>query len=456
MIRKKEFVSGIYLLIGDAVAVFIAFHLSFWIRFYSGLIPAPKGIPPFKYYMWFSLLFVLLHLLVFSLIKPYSRQLIWRRSDETLTIFFVNLLVVFLALGIISYLKTYLGLPHEISHLFLATYLAVASVLCPSMRGLVRGILKRKWKWRKTRVAVVGSGRTVNSLLKALERFQPLGIEVLGIFGEFEGEKRLGGERDVIKFAREKKLDEVYILHPLQEVDTMELIRALSEEVLEIKLVPDLMGFVILHHTVEALNGVAAINITHVPLHGWNLILKRFFDILVSLVAIVVFLPAFLIIPLLILLTSGPPVIFKQKRMGLDGREFVIYKFRTMMPGAEDSWAPPEDKITPLGRFLRRWSLDEIPQFFNVLKGDMSIVGPRPERPEYVERFKKMIPKYMLRHKVKSGLTGWAQVHGLRGDTSIEERINYDLYYIENWSLWLDMKIIIMTLWRFPHREKTG
>ncbi len=450
MIKRKEFVSGLYLLFSDILLVLTAFYLSFWLRFYSGLLPVTKGIPPLRYYLWFSLLFLFLHLLAFSLIRPYSRQLIWRRSDETLTLFFVNLVVVFLSLGIISYLRTYLGLSHEISHLFLATYLGVASVLGPVFRGGIRAILKKKWKWQKTRVVIVGSGKTVGSLLSALERFSPLGIEVVGIFGDFPSPRTLGGEREVLDFVARNRVDEVYILHPLREMDTMELIKALSENVLEIKVVPDLLGFVILHHSLEELNGVAAINITHVPLQGWNLIVKRIFDILVSLGAIVVFLPAFVIIPLLILITSGPPVIFKQRRMGLDGKEFVIYKFRTMLPGADKSWAAPEDKMTPLGKILRRWSLDELPQLFNVLKGDMSIVGPRPERPEYVEKFKKMIPKYMLRHKVKSGLTGWAQVHGLRGDTSIEERINYDLYYIENWSLWLDLKIIIMTLWRFP------
>ncbi len=450
MIRRKEFISGIYLLLSDLFLVLVAFYLSFWIRFYSGFIPAPKGIPPIKYYIWFSLLFLFLHLLVFSLIRPYSRQLIWRRSDETLTLFLVNLLVIFLSLGIISYLRTYLGLAHEISHLFLATYMVVASLLGPAFRGGARALLKRKWRWEKTKVVIVGSGKTVGSLLSALERFSPLGIEVVGIFGEFPSPKTLGREKDVLDFVRKNRTDEVYILHPLQEMDTMDLIRALSENVLEIKVVPDLLGFVILHHSLEELNGVAAINITHVPLQGWNLILKRIFDIVISLAAIIIFLPAFIIVPILILITSGPPVIFKQRRMGLDGREFIIYKFRTMLPGADRSWTAPQDKMTPLGRFLRKWSLDEIPQFFNVLKGDMSIVGPRPERPEYVEKFKRMIPRYMLRHKVKSGLTGWAQVHGLRGDTSIEERINYDLYYIENWSFWLDLKIIIMTLWRFP------
>jgi len=244
-------------------------------------------------------------------------------------------------------------------------------------------------------------------------------------------------------------VDEVYILHPLKGKNTYEFVKSLSENVLEIKVVPDLMGFVMLHHAFEQLNGVAAINVTYVPLHGWNLVIKRIFDIVVSLIAIILLFPLMIIIGLIILITSGPPVIFKQRRMGLDGKEFIMYKFRTMLPESDKEWVAPEDRITKVGKILRKWSLDELPQFFNVLKGDMSIVGPRPERPEFVEQFKKMIPKYMLRHKVKSGITGWAQVNGLRGNTSIEKRIKYDLYYIENWSLWLDLKIIIMTLWRF-------
>lgn len=449
MIKKKEFVSGIFFLFGDIIGVSISFILSYFIRFYSGILPVTKGIPPTTTYLEFLFLFIVLHVLTFSTMRSYGRQLIWRRSDETITIFLVNILVIILALGIVSYLRTYGWITTEISHLFLFTYLIVNTVTLPIMRGITRAILKRRWKEKKTRAIIVGSGETVEPLLHALERFSPLGYEVVGVFGQYNGEKSLGNERKIIDFLKKYRVDEVYILHPLKEMDTFELVKLLSEHVLEIKIVPDLLGFVMLHHSFEQLNGVAAINITYVPLHGWNLVIKRIFDILVSLLAIVIFLPVMAVIALAILITSGSPVIFKQKRMGMDGKEFTIYKFRTMLPESDKDWVAPKDRVTPVGRFLRKWSLDELPQFFNVLKGDMSIVGPRPERPEFVEQFKKLIPKYMLRHKVKSGITGWAQVNGLRGNTSIEKRIRYDLYYIENWSLWLDLKIIIMTLWRF-------
>jgi len=449
MIRKKEFTSGIYFILGDIIAIVFSFFLSYFIRFYSGAIPVTKGIPSINVYFQFLVLFVILHLLSFSTLRNYGRQLVWRRSDETLTIFIVNLLVTILALGVVSYLRTYGWISTEISHLFLLTYLIVSTITMPFFRGIVRFFLKRKWRERKTKVVIVGSGETVESLLQSLERFSPLGYEVIGVFGDFPGEKRLGNEEDIHTFLKNHHVDEVYILHPLKGKNTYEFVKSLSENVLEIKVVPDLMGFVMLHHAFEQLNGVAAINVTYVPLHGWNLVIKRIFDIVVSLIAIILLFPLMIIIGLIILITSGPPVIFKQRRMGLDGKEFIMYKFRTMLPESDKEWVAPEDRITKVGKFLRKWSLDELPQFFNVLKGDMSIVGPRPERPEFVEQFKKMIPKYMLRHKVKSGITGWAQVNGLRGNTSIEKRIKYDLYYIENWSLWLDLKIIIMTLWRF-------
>ncbi len=449
MIRKKEFVSGLYFIIGDIVAVAISFIIAYAIRFYSGLLPVPKGIPSFDSYLIFLIIFAFLHLISFSMIRGYGRQLIWRRSDETLTIFLVNLFVIVLALGIISYLRTYRWIGIEISHLFLLTYFIVNSAIAPISRGITRYILKGKWVEKKTTAIIVGNGKTADSLLKALDRFSPLGYEILGIFGNYKGEKSIGNERDAVDFVRHNKVDEVYILHPLRETDTMEMVRKLSEEVIEIKLVPDLLGFVMLHHSIEQINGVAAINITHVPLHGWNIVIKRAFDLIVSLLAIIIFSPIMLLVSLAIFITSGSPVIFHQKRTGIDGKEFTIYKFRTMLPESDKTWIASQERVTSIGKFLRKWSLDELPQFFNVLIGHMSIVGPRPERPEYVEHFKRSIPQYMLRHKVKSGITGWSQVNGLRGNTSIEKRIIYDLYYIKNWSLRLDLKIIIMTLWRF-------
>jgi exopolysaccharide biosynthesis polyprenyl glycosylphosphotransferase len=217
--------------------------------------------------------------------------------------------------------------------------------------------------------------------------------------------------------------------------------------------VPDLLQFIALRARLEDLDGLPIINVNDVPLQGFNTIVKRAIDIVLSTAALLVLALPVAIIAGLVKLTSPGPMFYRQERMGLDGMGFTVYKFRSMTLGAEDStgpiWARDDDpRTTAVGRWLRRFDLDELPQFWNVLKGDMSIVGPRPERPFFVEQFKHRIPQYMLRHKVKAGITGWAQVNGWRGNTSLEKRIEYDLYYIEHWSVSLDLKIMWLTVVR--------
>ena len=226
-----------------------------------------------------------------------------------------------------------------------------------------------------------------------------------------------------------------------------------SRECIEVKVVPDLLQFIALRARLEDLDGLPIINVNDVPLQGLNAWVKRVIDVLVSGLAVLVFAVPFGVLAALVKFTSAGPVFYRQRRMGLDGKAFTVYKFRSMYTGAEDAtgpvWARDDDpRATPVGRWLRRLDFDELPQFLNVLKGDMSIVGPRPERPFFVEQFKHRIPQYMLRHKVKAGITGWAQVNGWRGNTSLEKRIEYDLYYIENWSVKLDLKIMWLTLVR--------
>jgi Undecaprenyl-phosphate glucose phosphotransferase len=223
--------------------------------------------------------------------------------------------------------------------------------------------------------------------------------------------------------------------------------------VIDVKVVPDLLQFIALRARLEDLDGLPIINVNDVPLHGFNSWVKRAIDVAVSAVALVLLALPLAIIAALVRLNSPGAILYRQERMGLDGRAFKVYKFRSMYEGAEDGtgpvWARDDDpRATAIGRWLRRFDLDELPQFWNVLKGDMSIVGPRPERPYFVEQFKHRIPQYMLRHKVKAGITGWAQVNGWRGNTSLEKRIEYDLYYIENWSVTLDLKIMWLTLFR--------
>jgi exopolysaccharide biosynthesis polyprenyl glycosylphosphotransferase len=217
--------------------------------------------------------------------------------------------------------------------------------------------------------------------------------------------------------------------------------------------VPDLLQFITLRARLEDLDGLPIININDVPLQGFNAWLKRAIDVALSATALVVLSIPLAIIALLVKTTSRGAIFYAQERMGLDGRAFTVYKFRSMYEDAESAsgpiWAREDDpRATPLGKWLRKLDLDELPQFWNVLRGDMSIVGPRPERPFFVEQFKHKIPQYMLRHKVKAGITGWAQVNGWRGNTSLEKRIEYDLYYIENWSVSLDLKIMWLTVFR--------
>jgi Undecaprenyl-phosphate glucose phosphotransferase len=226
-----------------------------------------------------------------------------------------------------------------------------------------------------------------------------------------------------------------------------------SRECIDVKVVPDLLQFIALRARLEDLDGLPIINVNDVPLQGFRSWVKRLLDVLLSSLAVIVLAIPAAIIALLVKLTSKGPIFYRQERMGLDGKAFTVWKFRSMYLDAEEAsgpiWARDDDpRATPIGRWLRKLDLDELPQFVNVLKGDMSIVGPRPERPFFVEQFKHRIPQYMLRHKVKAGITGWAQVNGWRGNTSLEKRIEYDLYYIEHWSVGLDLKIMWLTLVR--------
>jgi Undecaprenyl-phosphate glucose phosphotransferase len=203
----------------------------------------------------------------------------------------------------------------------------------------------------------------------------------------------------------------------------------------------------------DELDGLPMVSLQTSPLYGWDSVFKRIFDFIFGTLILVIVSPIMLIISLLIKLTSKGPILYKQERVGIDGRRFQMFKFRTMKVDAEKEtgpvWAKKDDpRRTRIGAFLRKYSIDELPQLFNVLKGEMSLVGPRPERPNFVEEFRNRIPSYMLRHKIKAGMTGWAQINGWRGNTSIEKRIEHDLYYIQNWSIGFDLRVLIMTLWR--------
>jgi Undecaprenyl-phosphate glucose phosphotransferase len=351
-----------------------------------------------------------------------------------------------------------------------AIFLVLNVSLTYATRELVREALERRWRAGigLKRVLVAGSGELGKVVVDKLLEHRELGYKVVGFVDDraggdhlgYRGLPLLGTIAEAGEILQRERIDHLYVALPLDEhVKMVSLVESANREIVEVKVVPDLVQVMALRARLEELDGIPIINIHDVPLRGFNSVLKRAIDIGISAAGLLALSPLIALVAILIKRTSQGPAFFRQERMGLDGRSFWVWKFRSMYDGAERDtgpvWAREDDpRCTPVGRFLRRSNLDEIPQLWNVLRGDMSLVGPRPERPFFVEQFKQRIPQYMLRHKVKAGLTGWAQVNGWRGNTSIEKRIEYDLYYIENWSVMLDLKIMWMTLLRgFFHKH---
>jgi len=292
-----------------------------------------------------------------------------------------------------------------------------------------------------------------------------IGIQLLGCLTRKDGEIKeakgvpiIGSYEELPDILRRTEIDQVVVALPLEDNHYLpNIMSALKDTLVDVKIVPDVYQFATVGAAIEEFEGLPVISIQESPIAGFHRIAKRAFDILLAGGMLILLSPVMLLIAALIKLTSKGPVFYSQERVSVDGSKFKIFKFRTMRADAEadgPQWSKSGDeRITGLGNFLRRYSLDELPQLLNVLGGQMSIVGPRPERPVFIQEFRKRVPRYMLRHKVPAGMTGWAQVHGWRGDTSIDKRIEYDLYYIENWSLFLDLKILFLTLLRGIHNK---
>ena len=341
-------------------------------------------------------------------------------------------------------------------------YFWVLSILGASLvRGAFREALRvaRRRGYNVRRAIVVGGGRPAADVVAMFARRVDIGIQVIGVLGdkaESEGTRGpwLGGFEDVRAILDRHPVDAVFVALPYAEHGRLPSILAdIGDDPVSIHLVPDVYGLASLRGGIEEFEAIPFIHLRESPFSGWNSLLKRAFDALVGGVCLLAAAIPMLAIAGAIRLTSSGPVLLRQERMGLDGRRFQLLKFRTMRVDAEAVTGPvwaraDDDRRTSVGAWLRRFNLDELPQLFNVLRGEMSLVGPRPERPVFVEDFRRRIPGYMLRHKVKAGMTGWAQVNGWRGDTSLEKRIEYDLYYIERWSLFFDVKILVRTLYR--------
>ncbi len=460
MLKKyaQFFQSLIFLL--DLLILSLTWIFSYFLRFYTDLIKPPVlGTPSFGVYIECLLPIWLIWALVSERFNLYRS----RRIGHFLKEFFDiarNLALTFLILIAILYLFK----KFEFSRLAFSYFLVMGFLGLISIRLFIRKVLKtfRSRGYNQRYALIAGTGKLGQKVLEKIELYPELGIKISGFLTHRIEEvgKRIknipivGVYGDIDRILSENRIDIFFLALPINEYDYFEgLVKKLHGHLSDIKVIPGSYEYLSLGGGMDELDDLPIVSLRNSPLYGWNSVAKRTFDLIFGTVILVIISPVMLIISLLMKLTSIGPILYKQERVGMDGRTFKMLKFRTMRVNAEKEtgpiWAKENDpRRTKIGAFLRKTSLDELPQLFNVLKGDMSLVGPRPERSIFVEEFRRKIPSYMLRHKIKAGMTGCAQVNGWRGNTSLKKRIEHDLYYIQNWSIGFDLKILFMTLWR--------
>ena len=457
--RHQIFV-GLFFL-ADCVALTASWLGAYMIRFEAGIVPVTKGIPPLANYLTLLPVIFVIWGLSFWSAGLYAPMRSSRRSAEKRLVLRASAMamLVFTAVSFLGFEKAY-----SLSRVTLVLFWAFGTLAVILARSLSRGILReaRRQGRNLRHVLIVGDGELARSVNGRFLAHPEFGLKVRGFLtedpsrvGAFVGTTPiLATWNDLLDIVDKGGVDQVIFALPFEAMPQLEgLVHPLEETVVDVKVIPDIERFVSLKSGIDELDGLPIIGLRAIRLVGWNRVLKRGMDVATSFLALVLLSPLMFLLALLIKLTSKGPVFFAQERMGLDGRLFRVWKFRTMKIDAEAEtgpvWAKPDDPRSTLpGRFLRKLSLDELPQFWNVLWGEMSLVGPRPERPVFIEEFRRHVPRYMLRHMVQAGMTGWAQVHGWRGDTSIERRIQYDLEYIQNWSMTLDLRILFLTVIR--------
>ena len=475
MLRRYNRLLVACYVIADLLSAAAAFLLAYFIRFDSWfveLLPVTKTQPPFSQYLYSLPVIALLVPAAFQLQGLYRLRRGRTRVDDFFAVLVGSLLAVLAGVAVSLYATAYISALsdfHPISRAVWLLFLGLTVTLTYASREIVRDLLHRRWRAGigLRHVLIVGSGDLGRMVADRILDHSELGFKLVGFADDqaadndaigYRGLPVLGTLAEAPQICRTERIDEIYVALPLDEhLKMLGVVEFASRECINVHVIPDLLQFIALRARLEDLDGLPMIDINDVPLRGLNSVIKRLVDVALSAVVLAVgALPA-LVVAWLIKRSSPGPAFYKQERMWLDGKAFTVYKFRTMVLEAEDAtgpiWARDEDpRTTKVGQWLRRFDLDELPQFWNVFRGDMSIVGPRPERPFFVEQFKHRIPQYMLRHKVKAGITGWAQVNGWRGNTSLEKRIEFDLYYIENWSLSLDFKIMWLTVLRGVNR----
>ena len=449
----------------DALVIAAAYVFSWFITLKSGLFGADleAGILPTWFYMRVLVVIIPVYLLLYTVFHLFTPKRVQGRRQEFANICKANIIGLFL-FGTILYLGRKNPYLREFSARLMAGFFLTNITAETLERNLIRTVLRsmRVKGYNQKHIILVGYSRAAEGYIDRVLANPEWGYRVRGILDDhkpwgydYRGIKVIGTMKDLKPILDMNRLDEIAITLSLKEYGGLEQIVAVCEKSgVHTKFIPDYNKVIPTKPYTEDLQGLPVINIRRVPLNDpLNAAMKRAIDIFGAIVALILFSPVMLLTAILIKLTSPGPLIYCQERVGLHNRPFKMYKFRSMevqAPEKEKSeWTTKRDpRVTPIGRVIRKTSIDEMPQLFNVLFGSMSLVGPRPERPYFVERFKEEIPRYMIKHQVRPGMTGWAQVNGYRGDTSITKRIEHDLYYIENWTLGFDFKILFLTFFK--------
>jgi len=419
-----------------------------------------EGVP--KSYLQVILLAALLSALIFSLFSIYR---VWRGLSTLTEIRHITIAWAMVALTLAA-LAFMTKTGADYSRSWMGIWFVGGWIVLVASRVFLRYVLRylRSSGFNHRHIVIVGAGDQAAIVADRLQKSTWFGLEISALFSSGEisdylppwlrEKKIITDYQNLRRHVEEKDVDQVWISLPHSEEKTIrEVINALEDTSAEIRYVPDIFEYQLMHHSLSEVAGVPVVNISYSAIDGANRVVKTVEDYVLASLLLLFASPLMALIAIGVKLSSPGPVLYRQKRVGWNGKEFTMLKFRSMPVEAEHEtgpiWASKLDnRATPLGSFLRKTSLDELPQLFNVLRGEMSLIGPRPERPVFVEQYKDEVPHYNKKHLVKAGLTGWAQVHGWRGNTCLHTRIEHDLYYIENWSLWLDIKIIIMTVFR--------
>ena len=458
IIDNQTFFNRLHLWL-DGLGIILSYMAAWFLKFDSGLFERETGTLSFWTYMYALLFIVPAYLILYSLCQLYTSRRVQRFRVEFTNIIKANVLGLLVFLTVLYIIKQ-----THFSRTMLFIFFITNIILAMMVRGMIYLLLfsLRRGGYNIKHVLLVGFSETAKAYIDRVLVYREWGYEVHGILDDnagpeenYKGISVIGRIDSLKEYLDSNNFDEIAITLKIDEYSKLRDIVNICEKTgVHTQFIPDYNNIIPTRPYTEDLMGMPVINIRYVPLSNtFYSLIKRVMDVIISLTGILITSPLMVCIAVIIKTTSKGPLIYKQERVGLHNKSFMMYKFRSMRvqeAGEEKkAWTTKNDpRVTAVGKFIRRTSIDELPQLFNILKGDMSVVGPRPERPFFVEKFKEEIPRYMIKHQVRPGLTGWAQVNGYRGDTSIKKRIEYDLFYIENWTLGFDIKIMFLTIFK--------